>query len=98
MGHYTLNKNENDMGSQTPLIAIQQYIDAFNRGDTASMAALFDDHGQILDGLPPHAWHGSTATLDWYRDVMAEGKAHGASAYFVTIGDPLHNDVSKDSA
>jgi hypothetical protein len=43
------------MSTETPLAALQQYIDAFNQGDTKTMAATFDVTGQILDGLPPHA-------------------------------------------
>ena len=86
------------MNSETPLAAIQQYIDAFNRGDANVMAGTFDVPGQILDGMAPHVWQGPSAALDWYRDVLIEGEAHGASGYFVTLGDPLHNNVTKDSA
>lgn len=86
------------MNIETPLAAVQQYIDAFNRGDATVMAAIFDVRGQILDGMAPHVWQGPTAPLDWYRDVLIEGEAHGASGYFVTLGDPLHNNVTNDSA
>ena len=83
---------------ETPLAAVQQYIDAFNRGDAAGMAATFADTGQILDGMAPHVWQGPTAALDWYRDVLIEGKAHGAAGYFVTLSNPLHNNVTNNSA
>jgi hypothetical protein len=86
------------MNTESPLAAVQQYIDAFNRGDANIMAATFDVYGQILDGMAPHVWKGPTAALDWYRDVLIEGEAHGASGYFVTLGDPLHNNVTNDSA
>ena len=86
------------MNTETPIAAVQQYINAFNRGDTAAMAAIFDVPGQILDGMAPHVWQGPTAPLDWYRDVLIEGEAHGASGYFVTLGDPLHNNVTNDRA
>ena len=86
------------MNTETPLAAVHQYIDAFNRGDATAMAATFDVRGQILDGMAPHVWQGPTATSDWYRDVLIEGEAHGASGYFVTLGEPLHNNVTKDSA
>jgi len=86
------------MNTETPLAAVHQYIDAFNRGDATAMAATFDVRGQILDGMAPHVWQGPTAASDWYRDVLIEGEAHGASGYFVTLGDPLHNNVTKDSA
>ncbi len=86
------------MNTETPLAAIQQYIDAFNRGDANLMAASFDVQGQILDGMAPHVWQGPTAALDWYRDVLIEGKAHGASGYFVTLGEPMHNNVTNERA
>ena len=84
------------MSTETPFAALQQYIDAFNLGDNRTMAATFDVTGQILDGLPPHAWQGSTATLDWYKDVMMESELLGATDYFVTLGNPLHNNVTND--
>jgi hypothetical protein len=30
--------------------------------------------------------------------VLIEGKQHGASDYFVTMGESLHNNVTDDSA
>src|SRR5919107_3546196 len=81
-----------------PIAAVRRYIDAFNKGDAAGMAATFAVPGSILDGMAPHVWQGPTAAQDWYRDVLIEGKQHGASEYFVTLGEPLHNDVTGDSA
>jgi hypothetical protein len=81
-----------------PMAAVRHYIDAFNRGDREAMAAAFAVPGSILDGMAPHVWHGPTATRDWYRDVLAEGEQHGASEYHVTLGEPLHDNVTGDSA
>lgn len=86
------------MATVGPLAAVQQYIDAFNMGDVEQMAATFADEAAILDGMPPHLWQGTSASRDWYRDVLAEGERHGASGYFVTIGEPLHNSITGDSA
>ncbi|HKP29972.1 MAG TPA: nuclear transport factor 2 family protein [Gemmatimonadales bacterium] len=86
------------MGTETPILAVQRYLDAFNRGDVKTMAATFAVPGQILDGMAPHVWQGPAATEDWYRDVLIEGREHGASGYMVTIGEPLHHDVTGDSA
>jgi ketosteroid isomerase-like protein len=80
------------------MAAVRQYIDAFNKGDAKLMAETFAVPASILDGMAPHLWLGSTATQDWYRDVLIEGKQHGASDYFVTVGEPLHNDVTGDTA
>jgi hypothetical protein len=81
-----------------PMAAVRKYIDAFNKGDTAGMAAMFAVPGSIIDGMASHVWQGPTAAQDWYRDVLIEGKHHGASEYFVTLGEPLHNNVTGDSA
>jgi ketosteroid isomerase-like protein len=82
----------------TPLGAVRAYLDAFNAGDPAAMSAAFAADGSILDGMAPHLWQGPTAVADWYRDVMAESAHLGASGYRVTLGEPLHNDVTAASA
>ena len=81
-----------------PMAVVGQYIGAFNKGDANGMAATFAVPASILDGMAPHVWQGPTATQDWYRDVLIEGKQHGASDYFVTLGEPLHNNITGDSA
>ena len=81
-----------------PMAAVRKYVDAFNQGDAAGMAMTFAVPGSILDGMAPHVWQGPTATQDWYKDVLVEGKQHGASDYFITLGEPLHNNVTGDSA
>jgi hypothetical protein len=81
-----------------PLAAVQKYIDAFNKGDREVMSAAFAVPGSILDGMAPHLSLGPTASEDWYRDVLIEGEQHGASDYFVTLGEPLHNNITGDSA
>jgi hypothetical protein len=86
------------MATTDPLAAVHQYINAFNKGDGEAMAATFVAQGSILDGMAPHVWQGPTATQDWYRDVLVEGEEHGASGYLVTLGEPLHNNVTGDSA
>jgi hypothetical protein len=87
-----------EMATTEPLAAVHQYINAFNKGDGEAMAATFAVQASILDGMPPHLWLGPTASQDWYRDVLFEGEQHGASGYFVTLGEPLHNNTTGDSA
>ncbi len=78
--------------------ALGRYIDAFNIGDAEAMGACFAVPGVILDGMAPHLWHGPTAAKDWYRDVLVEGEHLGASGYHVTLGAPLHANVTGDAA
>ncbi|KAA0108683.1 nuclear transport factor 2 family protein [Mycolicibacterium sp. P1-5] len=84
--------------TSTPLEAVRHYIDSFNAGDVDAMAAAFDVSGSILDGMPPHLWHGPDAAREWYRDVLAEANEHGATDYFVTLFEPLQNTVTGDAA
>jgi ketosteroid isomerase-like protein len=81
-----------------PMATVRNYIDAFNKGDAKAMAAAFAPQSAILDGMAPHLWAGSTASQDWYRDVLAEGKQHGASGYRVTLDEPRHANVTGDAA
>jgi ketosteroid isomerase-like protein len=87
-----------EMNATDPMAVIGNYLNAFNRGDSEGMAAMFTVPGSILDGMAPHLWQGATATQDWYRDVLIEGEQHGASGYAVTLGEPLHNNITGDSA
>ena len=77
---------------------VYRYIQAFNKGDGKSMAACFAVPGSILDGMAPHVWHGPTAAEDWYKEVLVEAQHVGASDYFVTLGSPLHVNVTGDTA
>lgn len=86
------------MSTENPLAAVHQYIDGFNKGDAQLMAATFAVPGSILDGMAPHVWQGPTAAQDWYRDALVEGEQHGASGYLITLGEPLHDNVTGDSA
>lgn len=85
-------------GSADPVSAVQQYIDAFNKAEVKAMAAMCADPMSILDGMAPHVWHGASATRDWYRDVLIEGEHVGAKEYQVTLGKPLHANVTGDAA
>ena len=84
--------------SDDPLGAVRKYVEAFNNGDSAAMAATCADPMQILDGMSPHVWQGPTAADDWWRDVVAEGKHLGASAYRIALGDPRRVDVKGEYA
>jgi ketosteroid isomerase-like protein len=84
--------------ANSPVIAVRNYIDAFNRGDVEGMAKCFAGEGSILDGFAPQLWVGSSAASDWYRDMLAEAQHQGASDFHATIGEPLHNDITGDTA
>ena len=81
-----------------PVSIVRRYMEAFNRADGKAMAALFAVPGAILDGMAPHVWTGPTAAEDWFRDVSIEAAHLGTSDYLVTLGAPLHAEVTGDSA
>ena len=70
----------------------------FNNGDASALASFFAVPGSILDGMAPHIWSGPTATQDWYRDALTEGAHLDVSGYFVTLGEPLQNNVTGQAA
>jgi ketosteroid isomerase-like protein len=82
--------------SNDPMAAVRQYVDAFNNGDAKAMAAACANPMQILDGMSPHVWQGSTAAEDWWRDVLTEGEHLGAASYHITLGEPRHVDLTGD--
>ena len=84
--------------AEDPITAVRLYVAAFNKGDVKTMAASFASLGSILDGLAPHLWHGPTTAEDWYRDVLVAAEHEGATDYFVSLGEPLHVNVTGDSA
>jgi hypothetical protein len=81
-----------------PVSAVLQYIDVFNKADVMAMGAMCANAMSILDGMAPHVWHGPSASQDWYRDVLIEGEHQGAKHYHVTLGRPLHANVTGDAA
>lgn len=86
------------MPNPDPVSAVRQYIEGFNKADAKAMAAMCANPMSILDGMAPHVWHGPSATQDWYRDVLIEGEHLGAKEYQVTLGKPLHANVTGDAA
>lgn len=84
--------------SVDPMAAVRQYVEAFNNGDPAAMAAACADPMQILDGMSPHVWQGPTAAEDWWTDVLSEGEHLGASGYRIALGEPRHVEVNGESA
>jgi len=85
-------------GATDPITVVRQFVDTFNNGDVKAMAASCTVPMSILDGLPPHVWHGPNAIEDWHRDVTTAGQQEGATGYFVSLGNPWHVDVNVNHA
>jgi hypothetical protein len=76
----------------------RQFVDAFNKGDMKAAVAACVDATSIIDEFPPHEWHGTGACQRWMNDYDADSKKNGISDGLVTLGTPLHVDVTSDRA
>jgi ketosteroid isomerase-like protein len=80
------------------MAAVHRFVDSFNKGDTAAVAAVCADETSIIDEFPPYEWHGSGACLTWMKDYDTDARANGITDGIVTLGDPRHVDVTGDHA
>jgi ketosteroid isomerase-like protein len=87
-------------GSQETAVmsTVNQFVNAFNKGDTKAAAAACADQTSIIDEFPPHEWHGAGACSKWMSDFDAWAKKNGITDGFVTLGKPRHLDISADRA
>ena len=80
------------------MVAVHQFVDGFNKGDTKTAAAACADQTSIIDEFPPHEWHGAGACSKWMNDYDADAKKNGITDGLVTLGKPSHVDVTGDRA
>ena len=80
------------------MVAVIQFVDAFNKGDLKTMTAACAAETSILDEFPPHEWHGAGACAKWSNDYDADAKKNGITDGVVTLGTPKHVDVAGDRA
>jgi ketosteroid isomerase-like protein len=77
---------------------VRQFVDAFNKGDANTVAALCADQTSIIDEFPPHEWHGAGSCVRWLSDWDADAKKNVITDASVTMGEPKHVDVTADRA
>ena len=77
---------------------VNQFVDAFNKGDTKAAAAACADQASIIDEFAPHEWHGAGACLKWINDYDADAKKRKITDGVVTLGKVRHVDVNGDAA
>ena len=77
---------------------IQQYNDAFNKGDANAAAGLCTEHSVIIDDFAPHMWQGASTCQAWSSDLAALEKKSGISNDKVTRGKAWHVSVTGDRA
>jgi len=77
---------------------VQQFTDAFNKGDTKAAAATCAEQTSIIDEFPPHEWHGAGGCAKWMADFDADAKKNGITEGNVKLVTPKHVDVNGDRA
>jgi ketosteroid isomerase-like protein len=82
----------------TVMATVQKFVDAFNKGDAKTAAALCADQSSIIDEFPPYEWRGTGACAKWSSDYDADAKKNNVTDGSVTLGRPRHVDVSGDRA
>jgi len=80
------------------MATVNQFVDAFNKGDTKNAAAACADETFIIDEFPPYEWHGADACAKWMNDYDAWAKKNSMTDGAVTLGSPRHVDVEGDAA
>ena len=80
------------------MVPVHQFVDGFNKGDTATALAACADQTSIIDEFPPHEWHGSGACSTWAQDYEADAKKNGITDGIVILGKPRSVEVTADRA
>lgn len=80
------------------MAVVNQFTDAFNKGDTKTAAATCAEQTSIIDEFPPHEWHGAGGCAKWMADYDADAKKNAITDGNVKLGAPKHVDVTADRA
>ena len=80
------------------MATVHRFVDGFNTGNTKSALATCASPASIVDEFPPHEWQGATACADWAAAYAANSRKEGITSGVVTLGAPLHVDVTGDRA
>lgn len=87
-------------GSQAAAVMapINQFVDAFNKGDMKAVLAACTDVTSIIDEFPPHEWHGAGACARWVADYDADATKNGIKNGVVKLMNTRHVDVTASRA
>ena len=77
---------------------INQFVNGFNKGDTASAMAACSETTAIIDEFPPHVWSGPGACQQWADSFDADAKKNGITNGRVILGKPSHFEMAGDHA
>jgi len=77
---------------------IRTLTDDLNESDMDEPANLYAPDATIIDEFAPHFWSGEHAHADWIAAFEALAKAQAITDLKLTLGKPLHLEVSGDRA
>lgn len=78
---------------------IRQFIDGFNKGDTASAYAAYAKGDiMIVDEFAPHRWSGPHAAQDWAAAYEKHAQTTGVSGGMVKYGEPTRTEIEGEAA
>jgi ketosteroid isomerase-like protein len=78
---------------------IRQFIDAFNKGDTATGFAVYaQGEITIVDEFSPYRWTGPQAAQAWAAQYDEHAKATGVTDGLVKYGSPTRVEIEGDLA
>ena len=81
------------------LAPIHQFIDSFNKGDSAAAEAANVSTGVIIiDEVAPHLWQGPGAFKAWAKDLDTHDKNAGMTGQQVTLGKVSVTESTGDNA
>src|SRR5512137_553399 len=81
------------------LAPIHQFIDSFNKGDSAAAEAANLSTGVIIiDEVAPHLWQGPGAFKAWAKDLDTHDKKAGMTDQKVTLGKVSLAEATGDAA
>jgi ketosteroid isomerase-like protein len=80
------------------MAVVQKFVDGYNKKDIRKETATCAPDMSIIDEFAPYYWHGPKACARWANDGEQADKATGTTNDFVTLGTPLHVDVTGDRA
>jgi hypothetical protein len=76
----------------------QQFVDAWNRNDSAAVASMATESIEIIDVFPPYHWSGTHGLQAWNDGFAADAKANSATEPFLELLQPTHIEVKAESA
>lgn len=81
-----------------PMSAINQFIDDFNKGDSAGAKAAHVASPSIIDEVAPHSWTGPGAFDAWAKALQADATKNGDTDGKVVLGKVTRSQIDGDTA